>query len=1081
MGAEQGADPRIGTVAAGKYKILRLIGRGGMGSVYEAQNIAIGKRVALKFVIVEKSADSSMLARFHREARAISAIDSAHIVQVFDTGETSEGEPFLVMELLQGESLAARIGRQGRIEVTEAVTFAIEALRGLRRAHAAGIVHRDLKPENLFLVKGDDDRPHVKIVDFGLSKVVETLGSGGFAQSGAPITITQDGAAVGTPLYMSPEQIEAQPDVDHRTDIWSMGAILYEALAGVPPFPEKTYARLVIAISQGEPTPLGARAPGVPGAIQEVVARALKRDRAERFQAADEFLRALVDALPSLDQAVAGAALRNSVAGPPAPPGPTDPGLGDSDRRLAAAADPMSATPDRVTAPPVADVISSPPPGAELKTYTVGGATLWLSQSPAFSIWRGEVAAPDRLRVEARDGTVQELRLEPVGTLRLGRSARVGDEVNELVYPDVASRLAATLRHDGVRWWLKRREECSVPVQVGARTLQRGEEAPLVHGTFVSVGGMRATMVDRRYVTPVVPAGTVDPTTGLLGRAGIETEVASLLQRQRSGALVLVRPKKLAEKAVAPSDYPPAVGATIAIHKAWPSLPIGYAEGTVVLVLQGEADEAVQKSRKAAEVAKAAGLEAFGCGHWVLQGDAGDAGREIELALHGVQSYAEGAAAGGVVSLRDASKGARVASAPEVLSASMDAKRTTLLFAIEEQSALMSVGPHVVGALEQELSAVVASHAGQAALVAPLATGVVAACVTRKVDSQVIGSAVQCDWHARAPVMDGKVELPRTLSWEVLHGADARTRAAELSRECNDPHGVLSALSGGLPYPIAGRVHGAMLASSGIERVKILFDVLEGTWRFIATVLVSAFFSKRVNPSEAPAGFEQMLDFYKRAGTRDGLALGTWRELARIASRGFEGKGDPIGALAKDVLDVKLGHNQTFETLSNLMQVERNSFAHGHYNEAKAGADLPEFEQMTRTLLRALRPLAAWTLVTVERTEPDLYGELQTVEFIDHTGPFNTGTRRRIGLNSPVRLANVVYLARWREGLVLPLDPFVRRVVQEDRFDLYWMDHLPRAGVCHMSSAVGGPVIKQSIDVRRLPPLLRMLIEKAQG
>ena len=1077
MGAEQGSDPRIGTVAAGKYKILRLIGRGGMGSVYEAQNVAIGKRVALKFVLVEKSADSAMLARFHREARAISAIDSAHIVQVFDTGETREGEPFLVMELLQGESLAARIRRQGRVEVAEAVTFAIEALRGLRRAHAAGIVHRDLKPENLFLVKGDDDRPHVKIVDFGLSKVVETMGASGYS---LPTTITQEGAAVGTPLYMSPEQIEALPDVDHRTDIWSMGAILYEALAGVPPFPEKTYARLVIAISQSDAPDLGSRAPGVPPGIEEVVRRALKRDRAARFQTADEFLRALVDATSpvDLDPAVARAALRNSL---PGAPGPEPVPLQDSARNLAAMADPLRATPGRTEAPPPADAVPSQPPGAELRTYTVGGATLWLSQSPAFSIWRGEVAAPDRFRVEARDGTVQELRLEPVGTLRLGRSARVGEEVNELVYPDVASRLAATLRHDGVRWWLRRRDECSVPVQVGARALQRSEEAPLVHGTFVSVGGMRATMVDRRYVTPVVPAGTVDPTTGLLGRAGLEQEVASLLQRQRSGALVLVRSKKLADKAAAGADYPPAVGATVAIHKAWPSLPIGYAEGTMVLVLQGDAEEATQKARKAAEVAKGAGLEAFGCGHWLLVGDAGDAGREIELALHAVQSYAESAAAGGVVSLRDASKGARVATAPEVLSASMDTKRTTLLFAIEEQSALISVGAHVVGALEQELAAVVASHAGQAALVAPLAPGVVAACVTRKVDPQVIGSAVQCDWHARPPVMDGKVELPRTLSWEVLHGADARTRAAEISRECNDPHGVLSALSGGLPYPIAGRVHGAMLASSGIERVKILFDVLEGTWRFIATVLVSAFFSKRVNPGETPTGFEQMLDFYKRAGSRDGLSLGTWRELARFAARGFEGKGDPIGALAKDVLDVKLGHNQTFETLSNLMQVERNSFAHGHYNEAKAGADLPEFEQMTRTLLRALRPLAAWTLVTVERTEPDLYGELQTVEFIDHTGPFNTGTRRRIGLNSPVRLANVVYLARWREGLVLPLDPFVRRVVQEDRFDLYWMDHLPRAGICHMSSAVGGPVIKQPIDVRRLPPLLRMLIERASA
>jgi signal transduction histidine kinase len=169
------------------------------------------------------------------------------------------------------------------------------------------------------------------------------------------------------------------------------------------------------------------------------------------------------------------------------------------------------------------------------------------------------------------------------------------------------------------------------------------------------------------------------------------------------------------------------------------------------------------------------------------------------------------------------------------------------------------------------------------------------------------------------------------------------------------------------------------------------------------------------------------------------------------------------------------------ETLSNLMQAERNAFAHGHYNEARASADLPEFEQMTRTLLRALRPLCAWTLVTVEKTEPDLYGELQAVEFIDHTGPFVSGTRRKIGLNSPVRLANVVYLARFREGMVLPLDPMIRRVLHEDRFDLYWMDHLPRAGSCHLSPVVAGGTLKVPCDVRRLPPLMRALIERASG
>ncbi|HTN88466.1 MAG TPA: hypothetical protein VL242_32520, partial [Sorangium sp.] len=189
----------------------------------------------------------------------------------------------------------------------------------------------------------------------------------------------------------------------------------------------------------------------------------------------------------------------------------------------------------------------------------------------------------------------------------------------------------------------------------------------------------------------------------------------------------------------------------------------------------------------------------------------------------------------------------------------------------------------------------------------------------------------------------------------------------------------------------------------------------------------------------------------------------------------------PIGSMAREVLDVKLSHNQTFETLSNLMQAERNQFAHGHYTEARAAADLPDFEQMTRALLRAQRPLCAWTLVTVEKTEPDLYGDLQTVEFIDHTGPFASGTRRRIGLNSPVRLSNVVYLARFREGLMLPLEPMVRRLAQDDRLDLYWMDHLPRAGTCHMSAVVAGRAVKAPCDARRMPPLLRALLDAAGG
>ncbi|MFO0756109.1 MAG: serine/threonine-protein kinase [Byssovorax sp.] len=1070
--AEAGVDPRVGTTAAGKYKILRLLGRGGMGSVYEAQNLAIGKKVALKFVLVDRSADASALARFHREARAISAVESAHIVQIFDSGETEAGEPFLVMEMLHGEDLGARLAR-GRLPVNEALAIAVQALRGLRRAHAAGIVHRDLKPENLFLVKDEDDRTQVKIVDFGLSKMMSEAPGLGVS------SLTQAGAMVGTPLYMSPEQIEAMPDIDARTDLWALGAILYQAIAGAPPFDEPSYARLVISICQRDPQPLESRAPGVPPALSAVIARALCRDRARRFQTADELLAALI---PLLSEAEAARAAAPSLSG-------VEPSRVSSP----AVSTPVPSAP--TPARPPSDDAAKGSPGAELRTFTAGAATLWVSQAPTFSIWRGEVAAPDRLRIEARDGNVHELRLAPVGKLNLGRAERVGDEHNELVYADVASRLAATLRHDGVRWWIKRRDECSVPVQVGPRALNRGEEAPLVHGTFVSVGGMRATLVDRRYVTPSVPAGTVDPVTGLLGRAGLEQEIASFLQRQRPGGLILLRPRAGAATpppATAPrtlAEHPPAVGAAVSIHKAWPSQVIGNHDGTTLLLAAGDGAAVSETARAVAEAARQAGLQSFACGTWLLTGDGLDAGREIELALHAIESLASTdpglsggpAAKGGVVSLRELGQGARLASQSELLNASADARRATLLFGIEDQSALSSVGASIIAALEKELTAVVASHAGSGALVAPLAPGVVVASITKKSDPTALGSNVQCDWHARPPIMDGKAELPRTLSWEILHAADPATRAAELSRECADTHGVLSALSGGLPYPIAGRVNAAVSASSAIERVKMLFDVLEGTWRFMAAVLVSASFARRPSPDGTPAGFDAMLDLYRRLGTREGYALGTWRELARTAAKSFDVKGDPIDALAREVLEVKLGSNQTFETLSNLMQVERNGFAHGHYNEARAAADLPEFEQMTRTLLRALRPLAAWTLVTVEKTEPDLYGEVQTVEFIDHTGPFNTGTRRRIGLNSPVRLANVVYLARWREGLVLPLEPLMRRIAHEDKFDLYWMDHLPKAGNCQMSSVVGATQLKVPIDARRLPPLMRALLERGQG
>lgn len=731
-------------------------------------------------------------------------------------------------------------------------------------------------------------------------------------------------------------------------------------------------------------------------------------------------------------------------------------------------------------------------PAADLRSHTASAATMWLTEGPAaLSIWRGEVDAPDRLRVDTRDGSIHELRLDlkrsaAQGGLNLGRTAQVGAVTNDLVYPDVASRLAATLRHDGARWWLMRREECSVPVQVGARVLGRSEAAPLTHGICVIVGGMRAVFSDRRYISPSVPAGAVDPQTGLLGRVGLEQEVAAALRRSKSAGLFCVRSatSRPGQSIVPPQgDYSPIARLAIEIHRALPTHAIALGDGTITVLAIGPSETKSDLATLGQKLSTLAPSPPWVVGLWTLEGEGSGAGREVELALSAIASVADkrgsGGGAPGVVVLREEAPVVEIASLASLEEAAKSDKRSTLLFAIEDQAGLGAVGKHVVPALEQELAAVVKTHAGPTSFVAPVAAGVVAAVVTKKGDAAALGTTIQCDWHGRPPVLDGRAELPRTLSWEIAPQGELGFRARELSRECADPHGVLSSLSGGLPYPIAGRVSAASSARSGVERVKMLFDVLEGTWRFMAVVLASAYFVRRVDGAQRPPAFESFVEFSKRFGTRDGFALGTWRELARHAAKGLEDQDDPVSTMAREVLGVRLSQNQTFDALSNLLQAERNAFAHGHYSEARAEADLPEFEQMTRTLLRALRPLCNWTLVTVERTEPDMYGDQQTVEFVDHTGPWATGTRRRIGLNSPLRLANVTYLARWREGLVLPLEPFVRRLANDDRFDLYWMDHLPRTGACSMSAVVGGQVQKSACDARRLPPLLRMLVEPA--
>lgn len=731
-----------------------------------------------------------------------------------------------------------------------------------------------------------------------------------------------------------------------------------------------------------------------------------------------------------------------------------------------------------MTSPPGSDGPEDGPEAA-LRTNPLGGGTLWLTQTPSLSLWRGEVGLSDWLRLEGRDGGVIEMRLEPRGELRVGRLKTGMVEAPHLQSELFVSSQAALLRHDGVRWWLRRRRECHerVPTVVGARVLGPEEEAPLVHGTFVQVGRARGTFVDRRYAVPSVPAGAVDPLTGLLGRVGFEQEIAGALGLGRRGSLLVLAAPAAQLAAPASGQQAPWLLATLALHARWPRLPILHQDGVTALLVGDDAGPAEALAEQARVLAAGAGASGFAVGYWPLSGDS-DAAKELELAAYAVQA---GLAAGSVtapLSLRSGLAAGRLSTGDDIRQALVhDRRRPVVLFALEETVALARVGAHVLPAIEQELCAAVSARVPSKALVARLAPGVVAACLPLHVEVESFASELQRDWQGRPPVVDGQIELPRLLCWESVIG-EPFARALDLSRECADPQGALQALSAGLPYPIAGRVALAAAAGSAVERVKLLFDVLEGAWRLVASLLAAAYFSPRPGTTATPIP-DDLIAFARGSATRHAYPLGKWRELARLVARELAAHDNSLGQLARELLRVRQG-NETLEALANQLHPLRNQFAHNVYPEARAQRDLPSFEQATREFLRALRPLGAWTLVTVEKTDPDPYTDTQMVEYIDHTGPAEGGTRRRVGFKSPLRLAHVVYLTRWRDGLVVPLEPFLRRRPRGNAFDLFWAQHLPHAGANSFGAVVDGAETSIDIDERRLPPRLHDLIAAAQ-
>ncbi|MEQ9081005.1 MAG: serine/threonine-protein kinase [Sandaracinaceae bacterium] len=288
-----GEDPMIGTILSERYKILKQIGEGGMGLVYEAEHVAIGKRVALKVLRDDFSGRPEVVERFKQEARSASRIGNDHIVDISDFGTTPSGASYFVMELLEGEDLAEVLQREGQLPLARAADIILQCCKALGAAHSKGIVHRDMKPENIFLTERDGRHDFVKIVDFGIAKMsdIETDGAPGRK-------LTKTGMIFGTPEYMSPEQA-AGKELDHRVDVYALAVILFEMLTGRVPFVGDTFMGILTQHMFEDPPPMHDVNPhvDVPEAVVGFIYRGLAKDADQRYQSCDEMGGCLSEAM----------------------------------------------------------------------------------------------------------------------------------------------------------------------------------------------------------------------------------------------------------------------------------------------------------------------------------------------------------------------------------------------------------------------------------------------------------------------------------------------------------------------------------------------------------------------------------------------------------------------------------------------------------------------------------------------------------------------------------------------------------------------------------------------------------------
>jgi serine/threonine-protein kinase len=280
VSSEQAADVLLGQMIAGKYRIDSVIGEGGMGFVFAAHHMQLETKVAIKLLKAELASNAEAVARFAREGRAAVRIVNQHVARVFDVGTMDNGAPYMVMEYLDGDDLASVITKRGPMPVQEAVDYVLQACEALAEAHNAGVVHRDLKPANLFCARQPNGTAIIKVLDFGISKITGPIG--------AQLNPKNTTAIMGSPFYMSPEQMASTQGVDARTDIWGLGVILYELVTGKPPFDGNGLPEIVMRVATEAPPSLRSSRPDLPAAFEVCILRCLEKDRNNRYKSVGE-------------------------------------------------------------------------------------------------------------------------------------------------------------------------------------------------------------------------------------------------------------------------------------------------------------------------------------------------------------------------------------------------------------------------------------------------------------------------------------------------------------------------------------------------------------------------------------------------------------------------------------------------------------------------------------------------------------------------------------------------------------------------------------------------------------------------